>query len=185
MLILAFGCRPAAVSKEKSQAKKKISENSLFNPLELSSDTIIVPEANPLNADLFGESVKTDIGITVQRDSLKNTLIEPVDSLNSQTFRIQLFSSKVYGASRQEFLIAEEIFDRNVYLDYEVPYYKIRVGDFSNREDAEIYLLKVRTSGYSDAWVVAVNINVRESERLYKDSLFQMESDQIPDESDN
>jgi hypothetical protein len=174
-LLLLFACRPAAVSKEKSQNKDNKTETSLFDPLELPSDTTIVPKANPQQGDLIGKPVITDSQSNEKQDSLFNNLIESVDTLNSQSFRIQLFSSKVYGTGKQAFKVAEEIFDRPVYLDYEVPYYKVRVGNFANRDEAEKYLLKVRTTGYNDAWVVAVNINIRESERLYQDNLLQIE----------
>jgi len=175
MLLLLFGCRPAAVSKEKSQVNDHGAETAQFDPLELPSDTTVVPKNNPQKGDLIGEEILTDNQALGQTDSSVNNLLKSVDSINSQSFRIQIFSSKVFGASKQATNVAEEIFDRPVYLDYEVPYYKIRVGNFVNRDDAEKYLLKVRTAGYSDAWVVAANINIRESERLYQDSLLQTE----------
>jgi hypothetical protein len=174
-LLLLLGCRPATVSNEKSQNKENKSEKDQFDPLELPSDTLIIPKINPQKGDLTGTVVKTEDQKINEQDSLANILIESIDTLNSQSFRVQLFSSKVYGTSKHTIRVAEEIFDRPVYLDYEVPYYKIRVGNFPNREEAEKYLLKVRTAGYNDAWVVAVNINVKESERNYQDSLLQME----------
>lgn len=174
-LLLLLGCRPAAVSKEKSKENGSSTENAQFDPLELQSDTTIIPKSYPQPGDLIGKPVLSESETEEQQTSQKDYLFESIDTLNSQSFRIQLFSSKAYGTGKQAFKIAEEIFDRPVYLDYEVPYYKIRVGNFANRDDAELYLLKVRTAGYSDAWVVAVNINVHESERLYQDSLLQTE----------
>ena len=175
-LLLLIGCRPAAVSKEKSQNKDDNTENAQFNPLELPSDTTIVPKVNPQEGNLIGKPVITDNGSAEQNSPLR-TLVESIDTLNSQSFRIQLFSSKLYGVGKQAFRVAEEIFDRPVYLDYEVPYYKIRVGNFADRDEAEKYLLKVRTAGYNDAWVVAVNINIVESERLYQDRQLQEDAE--------
>jgi hypothetical protein len=58
--------------------------------------------------------------------------------------------------------IAEEIFNLPLYLDYEVPYYKLRVGDFSVREEAENMLPEIKAIGYRNAWVARVLLRVRD-----------------------
>ena len=52
-------------------------------------------------------------------------------------------------------------------MDYEVPYYKIRVGNFASREEAENYLPAAREAGYKTAWVVRAYVNVNTVEDLY------------------
>ncbi len=94
----------------------------------------------------------------------------PTDSVNGQAYRIQLYTSKLYGEARHELRVAQEIFDRPVFLDYEVPYYKIRVGSFADRDKADEYLQRVKAAGYSTAWVVIVNVGVKEAAPLYRDT---------------
>ncbi|MFQ6009449.1 MAG: SPOR domain-containing protein, partial [Candidatus Zixiibacteriota bacterium] len=91
------------------------------------------------------------------------------NTLNNQVYRIQIFTSQLYGEARRAMTIAEEIFDRTVFLDYEVPYYKVRVGGFAQRYEAEDYLSRVKAAGYPDAWVVVVNVAIKEPAPLYPD----------------
>ena len=67
--------------------------------------------------------------------------------------------------------IAEEIFDHPIFLDYEVPYYKVRVGSFRDKESAEVYQLRAKSAGYNNAWVVMVTVNINKAENLYEDIL--------------
>lgn len=69
-------------------------------------------------------------------------------------YRVQLFSTTDYYAAlraRNEALIR---FDREIYFDFESPYYKIRMGDFINRQEAEAVKDQARQFGYHEAWVV-------------------------------
>lgn len=140
-----------------------------YDPLEMSVDKKIIPKDHPRLGNIIGQIVDVDSSY-VAGDSIyskiDNLPIE-ADYLNSQAFRIQLFSSKVYGEAKKFLKVAEEIFDRPIYMDYEVPYFKIRVGDFPNRDKAEEYQMRCKSSGYLNAWVVAVNINVKEAAPLY------------------
>ena len=56
-----------------------------------------------------------------------------------------------------------------MYVDYEVPNYKVRVGNFVDRNAAEDYQQRVRAAGYGNAWVVMVNIGIREVAPLYQE----------------
>jgi hypothetical protein len=46
-----------------------------------------------------------------------------------------------------------------VYVEYIPPYYKVRVGDFLSRAEAEKMKMKLRAIGYFDAWIVETEIN--------------------------
>jgi len=79
-----------------------------------------------------------------------------------EVYRIQIFTSRLYNEANQELALAEEIFNLPVHLDYEVPYYKLRVGDFTERNEAEDMLPEIRAIGYRDAWVARVIKKIRE-----------------------
>jgi len=134
------------------------------NPLGLAEDALIVPEEYPIMAGT--DSVLADDSLMIA--------VTPTDSIQGEpnryeSYRIQLFTSKTYGPAVRERGIADEVFDRITWLDYEVPYYKVRVGDFNDRESAEAYLPAVKAAGYSTAWVVKVNLGVWQIDDMYDD----------------
>jgi cell division septation protein DedD len=45
-------------------------------------------------------------------------------------------------------------FTEPVYVEYEPPFYKVRVGDFLGRPEAESMATRARAEGYQGAWVV-------------------------------
>ncbi len=144
-----------------------------FDPLELPADHEIVPDKYPRSGSISGKGVFVDAS---QPDTaadltyaIPENFTEPVDSLNNQAYRVQIFTTKLYREAREAARVAEEIFDQRVYVDYEVPYFKVRVASFSDRDKAEEYQQKAKTAGYTSAWVVTVNINVKETAPLYDD----------------
>ncbi|NOY88834.1 MAG: SPOR domain-containing protein [FCB group bacterium] len=175
LLVLTVGCRSnTSVAEEKKQTKApSVVDKRGFNPLDLPLDTKIIPKEYPLKSDF---TIKKAISATITDSSydsslpIMDSIPETMDTLNNQVYRIQIFTSKVYGDAKYATRVADEIFDRQVYLDYEVPYYKVRVGNFANREQAEEYLLKVKTAGYTNAWVVMVTVNVNETTPLYENN---------------
>lgn len=78
--------------------------------------------------------------------------------LRRQGFRIQVFSFQDREAATQaQKKVQARLNDPGikVYLDDEAPYYKIRVGDYSSRAEAESALRLMKTNhGYPDAWIV-------------------------------
>jgi len=143
-----------------------------FDPLELSRDREVVPSKYSRTGEIIGKQViveaePSDAGM----DSTESGLVGPVpqvDTLNNQVYRVQIFTSRVYGDARRAARVAEEIFDQPVYVEYEVPNYKVRVGGFGGRYDAEDYQQKAKAAGYRNAWVVMVNVGIKEVAPLYQ-----------------
>ena len=152
-----------------------------FNPLELPEDREVIPLKHPRGGDIVGQASFVATGGTTADTAYidERQVSEELDSLNNQAYRIQLFTSKAYGEARYAHQVAEEIFDQVVVTDYEVPYFKVRVGSFGSREDAEEYLMRVRSAGYSDAWVVMVNVRVKETAPIYDEMDFVIPEDSL------
>ncbi|MBD3168714.1 MAG: hypothetical protein GF307_04470 [candidate division Zixibacteria bacterium] len=81
------------------------------------------------------------------------------DSLQSSenyVYRVQVFASRFL----QEAEVARDemfgLFDETIYLDFEEPYYKIRIGNFETAEEGEEFLSRVRELGYTEVWLVKV-----------------------------
>lgn len=90
------------------------------------------------------------------------------DSLGAQVFRVQLAMIDTYSDARHALAVAHEIFDQPVSLDYETPYYKLRVGEFASRSEAELYQQRARGAGYNNAWVMVATVAPRQAEPLYQ-----------------
>ncbi len=89
------------------------------------------------------------------------------DTLAAQVFRVQLGMIDTYSEARRALAVAQELFDQPVTLDYEVPYYKLRVGEFATRKEAESYQQKAKGAGYNNAWVMVGSVTIRQIEPMY------------------
>ena len=181
VLVLPTACtRPPAETSESPEIRTEASlESRGFDPLELPRDREVVPAKYPREGSIAGRLGSPATGSIQSQGNLLFKGDEPhqrIDSGNSQVYRVQIFTGLVHGEAYQIARVAEEIFDQPVYVDYEVPNYKVRVGDWINRDDAERYRQKARVVGYTNAWVVMVSVNVREAQPLYDDRTVPMQS---------
>ncbi len=156
-----------------------------YDPLELARDRMIVPFDKSRSGEIRGRAdiFQSDTLLSDPKSGEIVGLPNRIDSLNSQSFRIQIFTGKVYGEAQKELRIAEEIFDRPVFVDYEVPNFKVRVGNFTDRDEAEEYQQRVKAAGYTTAWVVMVTVNIRQAAPLYDGTYPLDESDSLLDDS--
>jgi hypothetical protein len=167
LLSIVWGCagtfEPPTPGEEKGkkEEKEKIPERE-YDPLGLKEDLMIVPEQIPLASVQKTEGEKPEKAKPARESG--DTLLVP----GSEVYRVQLFTSKEYGPAMREMNIAAEVFDQRVWLDYEVPYYKVRVGDFFDRDRAEEYAEAAVEAGYNTAWVVKVNLDIKKLEDIYE-----------------
>lgn len=183
LLIGTLGCQTARQAQPGPTTERTTeghTDDRGFNPLGLPSDREIVPSEYKNNAEIRSQAVlrETDEESADSAAALPVDVPSEVDTLNSRAFRVQFYTGKLFGEARRELRIAEEIFDRPVFFDYEVPYYKVRVGTFAERQEAEEYQMRVKAAGYSGAWVVSVKVGVRQAAPLY-----QIEFDYYEDEA--
>jgi len=52
--------------------------------------------------------------------------------------------------------------DIPIYVEFYDPYWKLRVGNYKNRSEAEYVLKYIKKLGYGDAWIVPTTILIRE-----------------------
>jgi hypothetical protein len=76
-------------------------------------------------------------------------------------YRVQIFASSTNEGAEKIASEARFKFTERVYVEYDAPYYKVRVGDYKNRSDAEILKQKAINVGYSDAWIVQTEVNAQ------------------------
>lgn len=69
-------------------------------------------------------------------------------------YRVQVFSSQSLTQAQEAEKRVKAITQRKVYLHYDPPQYKVRVGDFLTRSLAIAFCDSIKRLGFQDAWVV-------------------------------
>jgi|GEM_PF-413350 len=77
-------------------------------------------------------------------------------------WRVQICAISNEKRAREIWKQAENIFEKyenyHVYFTYDSPYYKVRVGDFTSRYNADRLLQIATENNFPDAWVVKTNV---------------------------
>jgi len=71
-------------------------------------------------------------------------------------FRVQVFASKSFDEAQQFASDIEQLFPEGVFVEYQTPYYKVRVGEFYEPDEGEAFLDFVKQLGFKNAWLVRV-----------------------------
>ncbi len=90
-----------------------------------------------------------------------------VESEFLQGYRIQIFaSSSIDEANAMRLTASQHITDDSLYVVFDPPVYKVRVGDFRTRAEANQRLGVIIGEGFTDAWVVGDRIVLRKLVRV-------------------
>ena len=81
---------------------------------------------------------------------------DTADETSEMVYRVQLYTTKDLGTAQAVSKEAKADFGQDVQIDYETPYYKVRVGVFASPQAAEPLLAEARSHGYTGAWAVRV-----------------------------
>jgi hypothetical protein len=88
-----------------------------------------------------------------EAESERDSVLVQIEYL--QGFRIQLFASSSIDEANAMKATASQIFSEDsVYVVFDPPVYKVRVGDFLTRVEASRKLPSFVEKGFPDAWVV-------------------------------
>jgi hypothetical protein len=90
-----------------------------------------------------------------------------VESTFTQGYRIQIFATgNIDEANAMRLTAAQRITEDSLYVMYDPPVYKVRIGDFPTRAEANQKLSAVIAQGFADAWVVGDRIVQRKLVRV-------------------
>jgi len=67
---------------------------------------------------------------------------------------VQLFASQYYSEAKYEQQIAREIFTDSVFILYDVPYYKVLIGNAETEKAGRRLLNRARAFGYNSSWLI-------------------------------
>ena len=122
-----------------------ISQNTnSFNP-----DLLIDPE--PRWPEILNPLTDNNSKLSVD-NSLDSNITE------IEGYRVQVFATQDRNKADQ---LQKELmlkFNENIYIIFEAPNYKLRVGDFLDRDDAEVLRLKLLSSEFPSSWIIRTRI---------------------------
>lgn len=125
----------------------------------LDEQDIVETYLDTLNRGREASLIDDRITAPIERDA-ETMVAETKKSVNG--FRIQLMASSSLEKLRMKKDVIESKLNMKVYIEHDEPYYKVYAGDFTERGKADKALVKVKESGYSDAWIVKTRVFVKE-----------------------
>ena len=131
-----------------------------INTFAQDSDSLFWFDANTLNNELPKFPLILNKVISGEDMSIPDSK----NDLNQETkevFRIQIFESSVASIARAEAKRFQNILGDTVYKDFETPLYKLRIGNFQNRKNAEEAVESISRLGAKDAWIIRTKVKSR------------------------
>jgi len=137
----------AILSAEPSLAVKKSYSPTLLDSLSAGKELVLTPEK------LQVEGVGSVKGDAVPEATLNGSKMV-------QGYRIQVYATTNFkdAEKKKEDLLAS--LEEPVFVIYEEPFYKIRVGNFTREDEARELKKKLSEMG-NDAWIVQSQVRVR------------------------
>ena len=89
---------------------------------------------------------------------------------NAKGWRVQVGAFIYKQNAEKTASILDKKIDLPVYIVVENPWYKVLVGDFRTKEEAEKYLEIIHKIGFEDAFVRESPINLQNDDRVYPKS---------------
>ncbi|PSL49864.1 sporulation related protein [Chitinophaga niastensis] len=97
----------------------------------------------------------------------KQTYINTLAIRNQSGFRVQVISTNKRGDANEAKARVMQLYgDYRTYLDFQAPYFKVRVGDFKSREEATELRDKLSNLFSGGVFVVPAIINVSPDKEL-------------------
>ncbi len=162
LVILFAGCSSSKISESNDENNKKNSEENTSQKFDENFDLtpyhtqIDIPEANE-TSDLR----KYNIWYSYPKPD--TTAIDSSKLVTTTTpgYRVVVFSTDDLQSANE---IKSELFykinEKNIYLDFEPPFYKVKVGDFTDLQEANNLKFKLNQLGYKDARIISESVNV-------------------------
>ncbi len=154
LILLMLSCSASQMGwKAESDTEGKIGEkrNLLedFDPLSLNDDDIVITPV-----------LRTSTTNNIVRREQETRIINEERSEDEmvQGYRVQLLATDDEFNAREAKKNAIFRFEEGVYLVFEAPHYRLRIGDCQTRSEAEALREKAIRNGFRDAWIVPSKI---------------------------
>jgi hypothetical protein len=102
-------------------------------------------------------------------DSTSFEFLLSLDSVKSvsEGYRVQVLATRYYERADSLAVLMKNTVSDSVYVDFEAPNYKVRIGDFIDRDSAESLQKELVQMGYNSAWILRARINSQASRINY------------------
>ena len=102
-------------------------------------------------------------------DSTSFEFLLSLDSVQSvsEGYRVQVLATRYFERAESLAVILKNTVSDSVYVDFEAPNYKVRIGDFIDRDSAESLQQELVQMGYNSAWILRARINSQASRINY------------------
>ena len=102
-------------------------------------------------------------------DSTSFEFLLSLDSVQSvsEGYRVQVLATRYFERADSLAVIMKNTVSDSVYVDFEAPNYKVRIGDFIDRDSAESLQQELVQMGYNSAWILRTRINSQASRINY------------------
>ena len=166
LIQVIFGCTAGSVSDSMMSSRGNIS--ALTSDTVSSYPPVQVEDLTSYQVDLPGFYVShhplNAVCYNVDYDELPGKSKMKIDSESPVVvggYRIQLFSGREREYAKFKEAELKVKYPYEVYLIYEAPLYKVRIGDFRSMDIANRFCRQIRNDGYMDAWVIKSPIIIR------------------------
>ncbi|PJA99677.1 MAG: hypothetical protein CO128_02965 [Ignavibacteriales bacterium CG_4_9_14_3_um_filter_30_11] len=157
-LIISCGSSPSTTNDDNN---KKNDTNKKLTFEDINEDFIITPYRTKITVN--PKSTSNIISyLNVWYGYPKNHLVDTTISQdNSNGFRVQILSTdNLEQARNMQNRVLPKISQKNAYILFDPPFYKLQIGDFTFLPLAENLEFKLKQLGYEDARVVREKINL-------------------------
>ncbi|MBW6458215.1 MAG: SPOR domain-containing protein [FCB group bacterium] len=84
----------------------------------------------------------------------KNPGLEEREYIETSGFRVQLISTQDINEALKVRTQADSLYNLPVYIDFESPNYKVRIGNYATNDEALMAQRRMQNQGFKFAWVV-------------------------------
>ena len=153
VLLLMAGCASSGPAKKPSPGAEPatLAVDESFDPVLLKDDELSFPAASDVTLKSDGAHSK---GAEVDSISANRE----VDGFRVQIFATQDIESATLQKKEAEFEFATE--GIGVYIEFDSPLYKVRIGDCETREAANQLRDRIKQRGLGNAFVVKSRVNI-------------------------
>jgi hypothetical protein len=148
--LLALACA-GHLQRRQAVSDSRMAGESQFEPLGFAGDDAVVTGKNP-ERGLKSDTSRTDsISVKITANPIDTT-----GQKDQTIFRVQIYTTKSMDDAQEYSQSIKQLFPEGVFVEYQIPYYKVRVGEFRNVTDGQIFLEKVKKIGFENAWLVRI-----------------------------
>lgn len=156
IVFLVVGCSALKLRPIEQRAVDPRTEaEKIFNPLGFEQDKEIITQVEYDKASK-AETKQKGKEVFTESDSLRKEADEYVT-----IYRVQVYASKVRSQT-EAFAdsVRTKLGSEKLHIEYQAPYYKIRLGDCKSFDEAEELLVKIEKNGFKEVWIVKTRIKV-------------------------